>query len=132
MTSAGPWQALDRREQLDTYVRTYVRARLIAQEKRVCFCKGPARERGKEGERDNFSAEYRHYATIRALNACNLFRAATARVSCARGRSRPRSRLERFIRVALLRIRRRGLYARNRQQLVAPRVPQRLSPRETR
>lgn len=68
-------------KQLDTYVADRARkTRLFLQ----TFSEGKSCERKKEmkRERDNFSAEHRHYATIQVLNACNLFRAATARVSC--------------------------------------------------
>ena len=122
-------------KQLDVYIRT----RTIAREKRLFLqtaSKGKSRKKERGRERDNFSAEHRHYATIQVLNACNLFRAATARVSCTLA---DRARLTRkeitpaipprtiYLRTIYLcrRLDVTACCSRNRQQLVAPRVPER-------
>ena len=61
MTSAGTWQALDRHKRLDTYVADRARkTRLFLQ----TFNEGKSRKKERGRERDNFSAEHRHYATI--------------------------------------------------------------------
>lgn len=55
----------------------------VARARNVCFCQRPPRERERTREKEIILALARNYATIQVLNAYNLFRVATARVSCA-------------------------------------------------
>lgn len=53
----------------------------VARARNVCFCQRPPRERERTREKEIILALARNYATIQVLNAYNLFRVATARVS---------------------------------------------------